>query len=298
MFRLFKIAIQNSLRNFWLSIVTITIFILTLLTVNIMMILNQSGQILISQAEENVEVTVALTSDASIDSAESMREYLLGLRQVRDAKIETSDEILENFIQKYADNEAIIDSLSEVDGNPFGHAVTVQATAASEFPFIVESLNIPQYEDAIEEISYYDSAAFIEKVSNSRKDIQTGGIIIAAIFTLIAGLIVLNTVRVAIYVHREEIAIMKLVGASNAYIRAPFFIEIILYALFATLLTGILTYGTLAYPGQALSRYLPIEGLMSYISEHGLLILGIQFLALSTLGIITATAAMYRYLRA
>ena len=96
-YRLFKFAIQNFFRNFWLSFVTITIFILTLLTINAIIFLNLMANATLKSIEDKVEITVYFNIDASEDIAKASQGYLLGLPQVRDAVFISAEDATSDF---------------------------------------------------------------------------------------------------------------------------------------------------------------------------------------------------------
>lgn len=289
-------AMQNAWRNFWLSIVTVTVFILTLVTINIVLFANFVAQSVIAQVEERVEVTVYFGTSTSLDIANSAQEYLSSLRQVRSVRLVTAEDALNDFRERYKDDETIIQSLDEVDNNPFGHSAVIRAQSSADFPFIIEALSTPQFDPFIRDKDYIDNQQVIERIANLRDRVQLAGLLMAMVFSAIAGLIVFNTIRVAIYVHREEISIMKLVGASNWFIRVPFFLEILAYALGATLGMMSLIYLVLVVNNRW-TNWLPEVNFIEYWDSMALWLTLGQFAGLVILGWVATWFAMLRYLR-
>ncbi len=122
---------------------------------------------------------------------------------------------------------------------------------------------------------------------------------LAGVFLAIATLIVFNTVRIGIFIHREEIGIMKLVGATDRFVRAPFLVESVLYSLIAVLIVMAVIYPAAAVLEPQFNSYIDGQsvGLIAYFRENGLLIFGAQFGALALLNIISTSVAIRRYLR-
>jgi cell division transport system permease protein len=287
------------LRNFWLSFVTISVFCLTLLTVNSVIVLNVLAQSSVKSIEEQVQVTVYFTSDASEDMVKSVQGYLLGLSQVKEVSYVTAEEALESFKARYASDPVILASLDEVGGNPFGQAIKIRSYSAADFPFIIEALNTPEYTPFVKEKDYNDYTVALQALSDFSAKVRFGFLLLAAFFGFIATLIVFNTIRVAIYVHREEIGIMKLVGANDWFVRGPFLFETVSYAFIAT---GIMA-GTVFLALSAANPYISFffEGvdvdLIGYFTKNALLIFGGEFIGLSFIGLCTTAVAMRRYLR-
>ncbi len=290
---------QNVVRNVWLSFVTLSIFLLTLLTVNAVIFLNVIGTNALEVIEQKVEVTIYFESEASEGVVQAAQGYLLGMSQVLDVMLLTADESLEAFTERHADDESILASLDEVDGNPFGHALVVRAESSDDFEYILEAIETPEFSGYIKEKDYSDYEQVIERIESLSTRMRIGGMILAAFFVLIAVMIIFNTIRVAIYVHREEIGIMKLVGANDWFVRAPFLVEALLYSLIATLVVAGLTMLALNFVTPYVISYFGDIDVnpFKYFWDSGLLIFGAQFVGMSILSLVTTWIAMSRYLK-
>lgn len=299
LFRVFKFAIQNFFRNFWLSFITMTIFVLTLLTINSVIFINVLADAALRSIEQKVEVSVYFVPEASEDLVKSAQGYLLGLTQVREVDYVSADEAIEQFKSRHADNPVILSSLDEVEGNPFGHALVISAHSADDFPFILEAVDTPEFSGFIKEKDFTDYELIIERIRSLSSRIRIGGIVLAGFFGLIAVLIIFNTIRVAIYVHRDEIGIMKLVGANDWFVRGPFLLEALMYSAFATLVIILAMYFTLEGLEPWIANYFAEVDVSAreYFIDNGVVIFGAQFVALSALSLLTTMFAMRRYLR-
>lgn len=298
-FRVIRFALQGTFRNFWLSFVTTSVFLLTLLTVNSLIALNVMADGAIASLEDRVRIDVYFTSNTSEDMLKSARGYLLGLTEIKTVDVVPEDEALAAFKEKHQDDPLVLAALDEVGGNPIGDALRISAHDAEDFPFIIEALNSPEYSPYIKDSNFSDSTVAIEKLSAFTERVRFGGYALAAFFAFISILIVLNTIRVALYVHREEIGIMKLVGATDWFVRGPFLIEVIFFALGATAVMAGITYATLAaLEPHLITFFTGVDvALVDYFVAHGLVIFGGEFVALMLLGMGTTWFAMRRYLR-
>jgi len=298
-FRVIKFAFQNFWRNFWLSLITITILVLTLISINILVVLSFLAQTAVDTVEQKVDVSVYFKSEVSEDAVKDVRSYLLGLSQVKDVAYVGREEALEDFKSLHQDNEEIMASLGELGENPLGATLVIKAHSSNDYPFILETLDNPQFTEFIEDKNYDDHEEVIGRINDISSRVQNFGIILSAVFVTIAVLIVINTIRVAIYTHREEIAIMKLVGASNWFVRAPFLVEGIFYAFLATLVLGALIYPTIILAEPYVNAFFDGQnvGLVDYFNSNLIFIFGIEFLALAFLNIVSASFALGRYLK-
>ena len=121
-----------------------------------------------------------------------------------------------------------------------------------------------------------------------------------AIFAVISLVVIFNTIRMSIYTRKDEIVIMKLVGAGNWFIRAPFFIESIFYALVSVLIVIGVTYPIVNFIQPSLTNYFQdtqVINLAGYFQSNFLYIFGWQFLALATLNVVSTAVAMKKYLK-
>lgn len=298
--RLFKFAFQSILRNFWLSFVTTSVLVLTLLTVNMLIAMNVLADATIKSIQDKVQVEVYFNPGTSEDIQKSVHGYLSALPQVKDVAVVPEEQSLEAFKTLHADDPEVLAALEEVGGNPIGDSLLISANNPEDFEFILAALDSsPEYTSYIKEKNYADHKAVIERLSGFSDKVKLGGLGLAAFFALISVLIVFNTIRVAIYVHRDEIAVMKLVGAQDWFVRGPFLLEAIFYSAAATaLMAGVIALILKFLEPQIRSFFAGVDvGLATFYWDNALVIFGAQFLALAALSMITTLFAMRKYLK-
>jgi cell division transport system permease protein len=243
-FRIIKAAMQNVFRNAWLSTATVLVLTLALASVNVLVGVNALLGRAVHILEEKVDVTVFFKPNANPNEVTQARFFLEDLPQVKTVELIPPEKALELFKQRHQADADVIEALAELDKNPLGATIRVVARKTSDYPFIVEALKNPQFAEAIESKTYDDHAASIERVRELADNARIGGSALIIVFTLIGILIVFNAVRVAIYTQREEIGIMRLVGASSPYVRFPFVIQgMFLAALALGLAAGLVALG-------------------------------------------------------
>jgi cell division transport system permease protein len=294
-----KFAFQNFWRNIWLTFATVLVFALTLVTINILIGLNQIAQTAIESVEDQIDVSVYFEQGTTEGIIFGAQEYLFSLSQVENVEYVSADDAYIRFLDRHKNNPDILQALDTVELNPFGGSLVVTATSPEHFDFILEALNNPTFGDSIKQKDFTDHKRVIERIENFTDRAMIFMYFLAGIFALIAILIVLNSIRVSIYTHREEIGIMKLVGANNSFVRLPFIIEAILMSLIATAITAAIVLPALQVIEPSLSTFFDggEVGLYAYYTTNWLMIFGGQFAGLSILAMIASALALSRYLR-
>ncbi len=282
-----------------MSFITITMLVLTLLTVNILLVLNFVTDQAIQAVEDRVEVSVYFHATAPETSVQNAVSYLRSLQQVRDVQTITADEAFEQFVTRHQEDETIMKSIEEIGTNPFGPSLIVKAHEVADFELVLEALENPQFRDDIREKDFSNYEEIVSRIKETTDRIRAFGIALSGIFLFIAILIVFNTMRMSLFIHREEIGIMKLVGASNWFVRAPFLLEIILLSLIALAATLIIIYPTLAVLEPKFGFYFGGEtiGLIDHFEQNGWRIFGLQLAGLVVLTLFSTWMAMRKYLK-
>ncbi|MEK7105297.1 MAG: permease-like cell division protein FtsX [Patescibacteria group bacterium] len=298
-YRIIHFALQSFWRNIWLSIITVTILVLTLLIVNVLLVMNVLGQTAVTAVESKIDVSVSFAPETNEEVIAGARGYLMSLPQVKDARQLTPDEVLADFRDKNANKPEVLASLDEVGGNPFGAQLIVSAYDPADFPFILEALENPEYKQYIQDKDYQSHESIISAINHTIERVRIGGIILGAFFIFITILIVFNTIRVAIYTHREEIGIMRLVGASAAFVRGPFLVEAIIYTFVALGLIIAIVYPILGVVDPWLAKFFVSTppNLLGYFNHNFLMIFGAEFVGLTMVTLLSTAYAMRRYLR-
>lgn len=296
--RIIRFSLQSIWRNLWLSFVTLTIFVLTLVIVNVVLFLHMTANAALRSVEDKVQVAVYFNPGTSPEMEASVRGYVLGLPQVKTVDAITADEALVAFKMRHASDASVLAALDEVGGNPFGDALVISARSPDDFAFILEAVKRPEYVGSIKETDYTDYKDVIARLSLFSERIRWSGLALAAFFALISIMIIFNSIRIAIYVHRDEIAIMKLVGAHDWFVRAPFLLEIVFLSFIATAaVAGVVLATAHSIDGWFLHYFEVDISVWQYFSANGFTIFGAEFLALSILGLLTTYVAMRRHLR-
>lgn len=298
-YRIFKFAGQNFWRNIWLSLTTIVIITLALVSVNILATFQIFVQKAVAAVQDKIDVSVYFQATATEAQIDEVKSYLLTLSQVKSADYIPPSEALARFQTEHRNDPKILEALQELEQNPFLPALNIKTHRLGDYPLILGILDDPQYSSLIQEKNFEDHRVIIEKIDRIAEKVQRIGLFVILIFVGIAILIVFNAIRVAIYTHREEIGIMRLVGASNWFVRLPFLMESVFYSIIAWLF-GIAAFLLLLFLFQPYFSALldaPALNLLTYFQQNFLQIFGLELIVVILLNIATSSLAIGKYLK-
>ena len=302
--RVMKFAFQSFWRNIWLSIINITILILTLFVINFLVGFNLLANNAINLVNKKIDVNLYFKEDVSIEKIEEIRQKILLSEYIEDTEFVSSEDALNEFLNKHESDKDIIEAvnqLKEDDGQVFLASLKIKAKNMDMYDNILTELKESQYNDLfeIDESEFTDYTTMTNRLSNISDKIKLFGYIVSIIFILIALMMVYNTIKIATYTHREEIGIMRLVGATNNFIKSPFILEIIFYNLIAVIIVIILFYSFLSMMNPLLMKL--FEGyplnLIGYFNSNFILIFGGQFLMMSLFSVASSSIAIKKFLK-
>ena len=298
-YRIFVFAWQSFWRNIWLSVVTITIIVLTFISVNCLIVVYITTDAAINIIKNKVDVSIYFRPEVIEPQVNEVKTYLSSLTQVKEINYISQQEALEKFRQLHRNDSDIIQSLEELENNPIGATLQIKAKNIEDYPEIIGVLSNSKYNDLILDKNFEDDKVYIEKIQKLSKNIKSVGLAICGIFVIIALLIVFNTIRVAIYTHRQEIGVMKLVGATNWFIRSPFLVEAAFYDLVSCAISVIIIYPMLNFIQPYINNFFLTEefNLLSYFNHNFWKIFGLQLITIILLNIISSSIAIRRYLK-
>ena len=259
--RILKTGVTSFWRHIWLSAAATLVMIITLVTLSVLLILYSLTQYSVGSIKERVDVSAYFKTGTTEANILAIREELVSLPEVKSVNYTSPSEALQEFKDKHRGSQLVLQSLDELTDNPLPASLQIKAKNLDDYPAIAANLEQEKYKDIITKVNYEDNRQIIERLNRVLGIILTSSITLGVIFSLAAILVIVNTFTLTIYNRREEIEIMRLVGATNWYIRGPFLVEGLLYSLVATLVTGLIFL-------PVFSKYLPT--MLVYIAPDAL----------------------------
>jgi len=298
-YQIITFAWQSFRRNFWLSIVTVSIIVLALISINFLVVLNVLTDNAIGVVKDKVDISIYFQRSATEPQVLEVKTFLSALPEVQEISYISQQQALQNFRQQHQQDADIIATLEQLKENPLGATLIVKAKKIDDYPIITKVIDQSKYTNLIADKNFDNNKAFIDRIKQIADNVNRIGWLTSAVFVLIAALIVFNTIRVATYTHREEIAIMKLVGATNGFIRSPFLLEGIFYGFCGLVGAIAVTYPLLKLIQPYVQSFFANQqlNLLTFFNHNFLVIFGLEFLLIVLLNILSSSFALRRYLK-
>jgi len=233
-YRIIKLGLTNFWRNRWLSFAATLIMTLTLLIISTFVILTLVIGKPTTSIRDRMDISVYFQDSASIEQIVGLQRQIAARADVKEVKYISTEEALEKF--KTQQQGKKVADLINPEENPLPRSLEIKAMVAEELDTINQFISQNQFQPIIHNISYQDNKKIIERLIAITSFIKEVGWLMSGVFVLISILVIMNTLRLTIFTRKDEIEIMRLVGASDAFVRLPFVIEGLLYGILATFL--------------------------------------------------------------
>lgn len=295
-FRAIKFSFQDVFRNFWLSLVTVTILVLSLFIVNLLITVRVITESAIDSIRDKIDITLYMKSDSSETEVMDLKTKIEVLPLVKQVSYISQDEALSSFRQKNETNPEVLEALRELNKNPLTPTLVVKPKDVDRYDDLVVNLDRLNT-DIIDSKNSDNPKTMLDKINRIAGKVNEVGMIISLVFVVITILVVYNTIRVNIYTHNREIKVMRLVGASNWFIRAPFLFSGIIYAFFGLVVTAGLFFPFLTLLHPYLKTFFAGYNLdiIQFFKTNWFLIFGLQFIVSSLINIVASLIAVRKY---
>jgi len=295
--RIIKYGFLAFRRNGWLSTATLSIIILALLVFEGLMIFNILTKTALDTLKDKIDISVYFKIDAPEDQILQIQKSLETLAEVKSVEYISRDRALDIFKEKHKDDPAISQSIAELNTNPLLASLNIKANDPNQYATIADYLDKADFNTSFEKVTYAQNAVVINRLSKIIDVAEKGGFVMMLFLTFIAILVTFNTIRLAIYSSREEIGIMRLVGASNSFIRGPYIVEGVIYGFLASVISVIIIAPIIYFISPYAEIFISNINLWKYFTSNLLGILLYQSLFGIALGVVSSVIAVRRHLR-
>ena len=274
-----------------LVVMTIVLFMISSLYV-----LQGMSIFLVESLQEGVDVSAYFKDSVLEEEIGDVRQQLLALEEVKEVEYVSKEEALRRFIEAYEGDDAILAPLDALGQNPLRAHLNVKAHNLNEYARIAEFLARESFVSVIADVDFYDRAPIIEKVMLITAGIRVLVLGVVIALSAIAVLVAFNTIRLTVYNSKEEIEIMRLVGASSWFIRGPFLVQGVLVGVASSVAALIVLFGVSFFTGSQIQSFSGFD-LSSFLTAHFFWLLLLCLVVGVGLGIISSAIAIRRYLQ-
>ncbi len=300
--RMVRYGANNFTRNAWLTIAATAVMTITLLIIFVTVAAQNILQDSVQSISEKVDMSIYLVTGTTTEEADPIMNDLRELSNVRGVSFISSEEARAKAAEANASDDKVLDAITEATNK-------LPATIRIQLYDINDTTQLDDFVTGNEYLQGYINPDRAPSFSGERRDAikqisswtvmaQRIGLIASGIFAAISSLIIFNTIRMAIFSRKEEIQMMKLIGADKQFIRGPFVVEAVVYGFIAAIVATGAGYGLLVLVDQKLSGFginvaSTIELMNIYI---GFVLLGMIILG-AVIGIVSSLLATRRYLK-
>jgi len=296
-----KTGFVNFWRNGIVSISSVLMMTVTLSVIIFLLLSSTLFSLTLERLKSEIDINVYATTKATPEEVLKLKQDLEFLPEVASIEYISREQVLSNFREKHRNDEQTIQALEELGANPFGAVLNIRAKEISQYAGIakfLESKTVLSDGDTniVEKVNYAQNKVIIDGLNKIINAINRFGVALVIILIVVSVLITFNTIRLVIFISREEIKVMRLVGANNSYIRGPFVFGGIIYGIVASLLTIVLFYPLLFWLNPFIENIFLID-LLTYFFSNILMFLAISLVVGILLGVISSILAVRKYLK-
>lgn len=300
---MFVAGAKNFTRGGAVSAATVLIMTVTLAIIGSLIFLSALLTFTLNTIKDKVDVSVYFVTTSSESEILAVKDQLEKLPEVANVAYTSAADALITFREHHATDQLTLQALEELGGNPLDASLSVRAKDPSEYETIVNFLEASPALSAggtsiVDRINYAQNKEAIDRLTLAIQATQEIGFAIVILFAIASVLIAFATIRLAIYTAKEEIAVMRLVGASNWYIQGPFIVTGVITGIIAAAIVELLLWPTTWYAGFKTSTWFGGFDVASYFTSHLLLITLIIVGSGVVLGAVASVIAIHRYLKA
>lgn len=297
--RVFRSGFIGFWRNGVVSAASILTLTVTLTVIGSLLLASAYLNASLETIKNNVDISVSFKTDAPESEILNLKNTVASLPEVKDIEYVSRDQELADFRERHKDNALLVRSLDEV-GNPFGARLNIKAKDPSQYESIARFLNSASEDSALNR-DIIDQTTFkkdiVDRLIGLIGAIKKIGFVVSMVLIFMSILVTFNTLSLAIYTSREEISVMKLVGASNNYVSGPFVVEGIIAGIISVFISVGVLYPLVLWVKNATEGVYGGINMVAYYVDNFIEIFLVLLLAGLLLGVISSFLAIRRYLK-
>ncbi len=288
---------HNVTRDSGIAVGNIFIIMIPILLASSLFVLKDVSAFLVKEVEGMANISIYFNESASEDDILKVKDRIKQIEGTEQVEYISKDQALERFSQRHADDSTLMESLQEVNGNPFLAVIDVSAVSTAQYEEVQQLLAGQDYADMINKINYNEKKSTIEKIFWFTKGAQRVALILFIILGAISVAVTFNTVRMAIMSHGIEVGIQRLVGASRWFVRGQFLVEGMIFGALAAMFSLLIVAAVCWYASPAAATLLAGMNLWQNFMSNIWTLFGLQMAIGAGLGMLSSVIAVGKYLK-
>ncbi len=296
--RVVKFAFNDFSRNKGISVAAIFVLAVTIMLVTSLFFFQGIAGYLTSKIQDKIDITAYFKDGTQEQDILNVKAEILKISpNIKSVEYVSKDQALAYFNKVHKDNAVLSQALQEVGDNPFLPSLNITTNGdPSQYAEVATILQTSDFSNLIDSVDFSQKKDIIEKVYSIISNVNTFGLILGIVLIFVAILVVFNTIKLAIENSKEEISTMKIVGASNWFIRGPFVIQGIIYGIIAFLICFLISGISAYFLSPQISPVLPGFDIFSYFLTNWWIFVLIQLGFGAGVGIISSFIVVRKYL--
>ncbi len=299
--RILKTGFVNFWRNGTVTLSAVLVMSITLLIISSVIFTGAILDSIMNGLKESVDVNITILPTVSVEETEILRDNLINLPEVESVELKTREEVLSDYKVRHENDQNVLAALNELEDNPFGAVINIQAVNPDNYEsiylYLSENYPIGRVNSIIDDVNFAQKKQAIDRLNNIINEVEKFGIVITIMFVALSLVITLNTIRLTMYISKDEIRVMNLVGAESGYITGPFIVMGAMYGVVSGLVVMILLYPITFWFGPMITEISMGLNLFSYyIANFGNMFF-IIFSSGILIGSISSIIAINRYMK-
>lgn len=296
--RIIRFGFQNFWRYGFASLATVAVLVIALSLFLTLILFRVVTGAAVSSIQDKIDISVYFKAAAPEDQMQAIRDAVATLPEVKTVDYVSKEQALELFRERHQDDAVISQAVNELTTNPLLAHLNVKARDTNDYPAIAQYFdsndNVKQYVDSV---SYFENKVVIDRLNAITSSVNRGVLVLTIVLTIVAALVVFNTIWLAIFANREEIIIMRLVGASNALVRGPYVVTGVVAGAVAAAASFLLAVPVIHLVNPYLHALIPTFTMTAYFYRNAIFLLAYLMVFGIVLGATASLLAIRRYLR-
>ena len=252
---------------------------------------------LTTQLEQKIDISVYLNPNIASANVDQIKSTVAKIKGVREVDYIPPSDVLKQFEKRHQDDPIIMESLSVIGENPFYPTLNIRAVSPDYYASILSTLEKSSASKDIYKVNYVKKKNLVQRLSEMTANASRVGIALSVFLGLIALIVAFSTIKSTIKDSGKEISIMKLVGASNFFVRGPFIVQGVIWGVLAVITTFLLLFAFSYFSAHKIALVTGGFNSLAWFYKNALSLFGIQLAIGVGLTVFLTWIAVRKYLK-